>query len=339
MEALNKISEIRDSFLKEIEDCTSIDFTKDIHVKYLGRKSGEIQKLFKYMGIVTPEEKGALGKALNEIKVFVSNRIDVKTQEIEDGHINKEFIDVTLPGRKVYTGRKHPLSMIMDEMIAVFEGMGFEIANGPEMETDYYNFEALNIPEDHPAKALQDTFYLDDGRVLRTHTSPVQIRTMQNQKPPIRIIAPGRVYRKDTPDATHTPVFHQMEGLYVDKNVTLAELKGTLLGFARALFGDHMQIRFRSGYFPFTEPSIEYDFTCVACDGKGCSVCKNTGWIEISGAGMIDPAVYGYVGLDPEVYTGYAWGMGVERIAMLKYKVNDIRLFYDNDQRFLNQFY
>ncbi|KPK91161.1 hypothetical protein AMJ80_07630, partial [bacterium SM23_31] len=234
--------------------------------------------------------------------------------------------------------RLHPLTLVLDEIISLFDGMGFEVATGPDIETDYYNFEALNIPEDHPARDLQDTFYLNDGRLLRTHTSPVQIHVMETCRPPVRIIAPGRVFRKDTPDATHSPVFYQVEGLYVDEGVTLAELKGTLLAFARALFGPKMNIRFRSGFFPFTEPSVEYDFTCIMCEGKGCSVCKWTGWIEISGAGMVHPAVFEYVNYDSEKYTGYAWGMGLERIAMLKYRINDIRLFYENDLRFIEQF-
>ncbi|MFC1557669.1 phenylalanine--tRNA ligase subunit alpha, partial [candidate division KSB1 bacterium] len=249
-----------------------------------------------------------------------------------------QIIDLSLPGRQQFTGKLHPLTVLMNEMIAVFEGMGYEIATGPEIETDYYNFEALNIPEDHPARDLQDTFYLEGGKLLRTHTSPVQIRVMEKLKPPIRIIAPGRVFRKDTPDATHSPIFYQVEGLYVDRDVTLAELKGTLLAFARGLFGPEIDIRFRSGFFPFTEPSVEYDFTCVMCRGRGCSICKKTGWIEISGAGMVDPRVFEYVNIDPEEYTGFAWGMGVERIAMLKYRINDIRLFYENDVRFNQQF-
>ena len=226
----------------------------------------------------------------------------------------------------------------MEEVISVFSFMGFEVAEGPEIETDYYNFEALNIPPDHPARELQDTFYLKNGMLLRTHTSPVQIRVMENKKPPIRVIAPGRVFRRDTPDATHSPIFTQVEGLYVDKNVTFAELKGVILGFARAMFGKDMKIRFRPHYFQFTEPSAEYDFLCMFCKGKGCRICKGSGWIEISGAGMVDPAVFKKVDIDPEIYSGFAFGMGIERIAMTKYQINDIRLFYENDIRFLEQF-
>lgn len=333
-----QLEQTKQDFLAELSQCENMSFVKDMHVKYLGRKSGIITGFFKQLNVVPAKERPAFGQKINELKNFVTGHIDSIKEKIELTSEGKSRFDLTMPGRPEYIGKLHPLTLVMEEMISVFEGMGFEVATGPEIESDYYNFEALNIPKDHPARDLQDTFYLDDGKVLRTHTSPVQIRVMEKNRPPVRIIAPGRVFRKDTPDATHSPVFHQVEGLYVDKNVTLAELKGTLLAFARAMFGSNIDIRFRSGFFPFTEPSVEYDFTCVMCRGKGCSICKGTGWIEISGAGMVDPKVFEYVNYDPEKYTGFAWGMGVERIAMLKYRISDIRLFYDNDYRFLSQF-
>ena len=248
------------------------------------------------------------------------------------------MLDTSLPGDKVAIGRYHPLTSILREIKAIFSGMGFVIAQGPEVETEYYNFEALNIPKGHPARDMQDTLFLSDDVVLRTHTSPVQIRTMENQQPPVRVIAPGRCYRRDTPDATHSPVFHQVEGLCVDEGISFADLKGVILTFAKRLLGSDMKIRFRPSFFPFTEPSAEYDFSCLICKGKGCRVCKDTGWIEISGAGMVNPAVFEYVGYDSEKYTGFAFGMGVERIAMLVYEIHDIRMFYENDVRFLNQF-
>jgi len=246
--------------------------------------------------------------------------------------------DPTLPGTPWPRATKHPLLQVLDEIVDIFVSMGFSVESGPEIETDYYNFEALNIPADHPSRDLQDTFYLEHPHLLRTHTSPVQIRAMEKRRPPVRMIAPGRCFRKDTPDATHSPIFHQVEGLWVDKGVTFAHLKGVILAFAQKLFGKDVRIRFRPSFFPFTEPSAEYDFSCIMCKGEGCRVCKYTGWLEISGAGMVDPAVFGFVDYDPEEYTGYAFGMGVERIAMLKYQIGDIRLFYDNDLRFLSQF-
>ena len=334
----DKISKIYSDFEIDLNTCNDLDAISNVHIKYLGRKAGIITHLFKELSGVSPQEKPQFGQQINDLKSNVTKLIEKKREEVEKKITKDAAVDLTLPGRDVFVGRLHPLTLIQQEIIGIFEGMGFEIAMGPDIETDYYNFEALNIPQNHPARDLQDTFYLNNGKLLRTHTSPVQIRVMENQEPPIRIIAPGRVFRKDTPDATHSPVFYQVEGLYVDEGVTLAELKGALLTFARALFGPKIDIRFRSGFFPFTEPSVEYDFTCILCGGKGCSVCKGTGWIEISGAGMVDPAVFEAVGYDPEKYTGYAWGIGIERIAMLKYKIDDIRLFYENDLRFLEQF-
>ncbi|MFC1733921.1 phenylalanine--tRNA ligase subunit alpha [candidate division KSB1 bacterium] len=338
MSVIKRINKAKEKFIGEIAACNKESCLKDLQTMYLGRKSGIVTNFFKEMSKSDPTDRPVIGKEINALKDFISERLDSRKISLVSIPDSGQIIDLSLPGRQQFTGKLHPLTVLMNEMIAVFEGMGYEIATGPEIETDYYNFEALNIPEDHPARDLQDTFYLEGGKLLRTHTSPVQIRVMEKLKPPIRIIAPGRVFRKDTPDATHSPIFYQVEGLYVDRDVTLAELKGTLLAFARGLFGPEIDIRFRSGFFPFTEPSVEYDFTCVMCRGRGCSICKKTGWIEISGAGMVDPRVFEYVNIDPEEYTGFAWGMGVERIAMLKYRINDIRLFYENDVRFNQQF-
>lgn len=338
MELTNKIEKTRADFIAELGTCDSEKCVQDIHTKYLGRKAGLVTGFFAELGKCSPEERPLMGKNLNELKGFIQGAIKNRAQKIKDAQESFSAYDLSLPGRSQYFGKLHPLTLVMNEMIYILEGMGFEVATGPEIESDFYNFSALNFPDDHPARDIQDTFYLDDGNLLRTHTSPVQIRVMEQQQPPVRIIAPGRVFRKDTPDATHSPIFHQVEGLYVDRDVTLAELKGTLLAFAHAMFGPEIDIRFRSGFFPFTEPSVEYDFTCVMCRGKGCSVCKGSGWIEISGAGMVDPEVFKSAGIDPEAYTGYAWGMGVERIAMLKYRIPDLRLFYENDIRFNLQF-
>jgi len=273
------------------------------------------------------------------MKTYFQDRIAELSTQLQQQVQKRPEIDVTLPGNPPQIGRLHPLMQVLDEIKDIFKGMGFTIEMGPEAETDYYNFEALNIPPDHPSRDLQDTFYLTQNEMLlRTHTSPVQIRTMKKMKPPVRMIAPGRCFRKDTPDATHSPMFHQVEGLVVDKGVSFADLKGVLLAFMRKLFGPQTRVRFRPSFFPFTEPSAEYDLSCILCGGKGCNVCKDTGWLEISGAGMVDPAVFGFVDYDPETYSGYAFGMGVERIAMIKYRIGDIRLFYDNDLRFLNQF-
>ncbi|MDI6739106.1 MAG: phenylalanine--tRNA ligase subunit alpha, partial [Candidatus Edwardsbacteria bacterium] len=254
--------------------------------------------------------------------------------------LTRERIDVSLPGRAPWLGHRHPLSQLLSEITDIFHGLGFTVAEGPDVDTEHYNFDALNAPADHPARNLQDTFYIKDrpGQLLRTQTSTVQIRVMEKQPPPVRIIAPGRCYRRDAIDASHMPVFHQVEGLYVDTNVTMADLKATITYFARQLLGPKIKIRFRPHFFPFTEPSVEYDFSCVFCQGTGCRVCKQSGWLEISGAGMVDPNVFRNVGYDPEVYSGFAWGMGLERVAMLKYGINDIRLFYQGDVRFLQQF-
>ncbi len=310
---------------------------ENLKIEFLGRK-GKLQSFFSWIGQVEAHEKPQLGGELNRLKETMQNRIEDQKKAIERRPVAVSTFDPSLPPRWPMMGNLHPLLQVLDEIKQIFSGMGFRIEEGPEIESDYYNFEALNIPPYHPSRDLQDTFYLREGLVLRTHTSPVQIRTMENQKPPVRMIAPGRCFRNDTPDATHSPTFHQVEGLCVDRGVSFADLKGVVQAFAQKIFDKDVKVRFRPSFFPFTEPSAEYDFSCIFCKGKGCRVCKQSGWLEISGAGMVDPAVFGFVDYDPKVYSGYAFGMGVERIAMLKYQVHDIRIFYDNDLRFLQQF-
>jgi len=331
-----KISEIKQNFSQEVGEVKNAQDFEALRVKYLGRK-GLVQELYKFIGTVPPQERPRVGKQINELRAFVEEQLNQLKQKYAQRKVKRK-LDVTLPGRRPPIGRKHPLTQTMDDIKRFFVGLGFSIADGPEVETDYYNFEALNIPKNHPARDMQDTLYITEEILLRTHTSPVQIRTMRNQQPPVRIIAPGRVYRRDTPDASHSPFFHQVEGLCVDKNISFGDLKAVIQEFARYMFGEDIHVRFRPSFFPFTEPSLEYDFNCVFCRGKGCKVCKYTGWVEISGAGMVDPNVFEAVGYDPEVYTGYAFGMGVDRIAMLRYAIDDIRLFFENDLRFLDQF-
>jgi len=333
---LTELKDLREHFEAELRQSTTRKHLQDLRIKYLGRK-GQVTERFKRLGTLPVEARRRIGEELNLLKGHIQEVLDQRIAEIPEV-APRDAVDVTLPGVRPFRGTRHPLLQVLDEIKEIFISMGFAVERGPEIETDYYNFEALNLPPDHPSRDLQDTFYLDGAYLLRTHTSPVQIRTMEKQKPPIRIIAPGRCFRRDTPDATHSPTFHQVEGLCVDKGVTFADLKGVILAFARKLFGEKVTIRFRPSYFPFTEPSAEYDFSCVICDGRGCRVCKGTGWLEISGAGMVDPAVFGFVDIDSEEYTGYAFGMGVERVAMLRYQIDDIRLFYENDLRFLQQF-
>ena len=303
--------------LAQSQDLKALDA---VRVKYLGKK-GELTAILKQMGKLSAEERPVIGQLANQVR----------------GDI-EEKLDVTLPGKKNVIGKRHPLTVVLDELKEIVIGMGFEIAQGPEVELDYYNFEALNIPKDHPARDTQDTFYINDNVVLRTQTSPIQIRVMENQKPPIRILAPGRVYRADEVDATHSPLFHQVEGLVVDKNITMADLKGTLEVFVKKLYGEDTVVRFRPHHFPFTEPSAELDVQCFHCHGEGCSLCKGEGWIEILGCGMVHPKVLTNCGIDPEEYSGFAFGMGLERMVMMRYNIDDLRLFYDNDIRFLNQF-
>ena len=310
-------------------------------VKYLGKK-GELTSVLRMMGKLTPEERPVMGQLANEVRVAIEEAIAEKKAVLAEAaleaKLKAEKLDVTMPGKVQKIGHRHPLTLVMRDLEDIFIGMGFSIVEGPEVEYDYYNFQALNIPENHPARDTQDTFYITDNILLRSQTSPVQARTMEKQKPPIRIISPGRVYRSDAMDATHSPLFHQMEGLVVDEGITMGDLKGMLETFAKTEFGDDTRIRFRPHHFPFTEPSAEVDISCFMCGGKGCRLCKGEGWIEILGAGMVHPNVLRTCGIDPEKYSGFAFGMGVERIAMLKYHIDDIRHFYENDVRFIEQF-
>ncbi len=331
-----QIERIREEFHRALAGVDSPEALEQLRVQFLGRK-GKVQQLLRRLGQLPPEQRPEAGRLVNALRDQVQQALEEKKARLKPS-LPKEWIDRTLPGRKPPVGKKHPLTQVLDEIKAFFIQRGFTIADGPEVETDYYNFEALNIPKNHPARDMQDTLYVTQDIVLRTHTSPVQIRVMESQQPPVRIIAPGRVYRRDTPDASHSPFFHQVEGLCVDRGVSFGDLKAIISEFARELFGEDIHVRFRPSFFPFTEPSLEYDFNCVFCRGKGCRVCKQTGWMEISGAGMVDPNVFKAVGYDPERYTGYAFGMGVDRIAMLKFGIDDIRLFFENDLRFLNQF-
>jgi phenylalanyl-tRNA synthetase alpha chain len=311
-----------------------------VRVRFLGRKA-ELTLLLRSIPELPASERPEVGKVGNLIRrelesILESRRVDLEAGELMRG-LEKDRLDVSLPGWSVPVGHLHLVTQTRREIEDIFAGMGYEIADGPEIETEYYNFEALNTPADHPARSLHDTFFITDQVLLRTHTSPVQVRTMEKQRPPVHIIVPGRAYRRDS-DATHTPMFHQVEGLVVDEHVTLADLKGTLETFARAMFGAERQVRLRPHFFPFTEPSVEVDVSCMMCEGAGCRLCKRSGWLEILGAGMVDPNVFGFVDYDPEVYSGFAFGMGIERIAMLKHGVSDLRLFFENDLRFLRQF-
>ena len=314
---------------------------EELRIKYLGKK-GELTAVLRGMGKLSAEERPVIGQLANDIRAEIEAKIEQMTaerhaREIEE-KLEAERLDVTIPGDKIAQGHFHPLSLVQRQLEEIFLGMGYSIVEGPEVELDYYNFQALNIPKDHPARDTQDTFYITENILLRSQTSPVQARTMEVQKPPIKIISPGRVYRSDAVDATHSPLFHQVEGLVVDKGITMGDLKGTLEMFAKTMFGEETKIRFRPHHFPFTEPSAEVDVSCFVCGGKGCRLCKGEGWIEILGAGMVHPNVLRMCGIDPEVYSGFAFGMGVERIAMLKYRIDDMRLLYENDVRFLNQF-
>jgi phenylalanyl-tRNA synthetase alpha chain len=341
---LAELEQLQNRFDDALHRATDEAALEQVRLVFLVRK-GELANYFKRLGELEAAERPRAGERLNQLKNYFEAAFAEKSAALAKPQDDADFVDLTLPGIRRRLGARHPLLQVLDEIKSIFVSMGFTIESGPEAESDYYNFEALNLPPDHPSRDMQDTFYLDLGSeteskkyLLRTHTSPVQIRTMEKRQPPIRIIAPGRVFRRDTPDATHSPIFHQCEGLCVDEGISFADLKGTLQTFAQKLFGPDMKIRFRPGFFPFTEPSAEYDFTCFLCRGKGCRVCKNTGWIEISGAGMVHPAVFGFVNYDSERYTGYAWGMGIDRVAMLKLGVEDIRMFFDNDVRFLRQF-
>ncbi len=326
---------------KSIASAIDLKALEDSRVLFLGKK-GELTDLLKGLGKLSKEERPLMGEAINEAKVKIQTLIESRKEELEEAALQKrlleERIDVTLPGRNIEKGGLHPITQTLHHIQNIFAKAGFEIEIGPEIEDDFYNFSALNIPEHHPARAMHDTFYFDANTVLRTHTSPVQIRTLQRQKPPVRIIAPGKVYRCDS-DVTHTPMFHQVEGLIVDKEASFAQLKGLLIDFLRAYFEkDDLKVRFRPSYFPFTEPSAEADIECVICGGDGCRVCKKSGWLEVLGCGVVHPNVLSAVKIDPNEFSGSAFGMGVERLAMLRYSVNDLRLFFENDIRFLNQF-
>jgi phenylalanyl-tRNA synthetase alpha chain len=336
-----KLDDIKQNAIDELKNIKDDIQVEDIRVKYLGKK-GELTKILRGMKDLSKEERPVIGKLANEIRNTLESAIEETSSKIKklkrESKLESEVIDITMPGRKQVIGKRHPLEQTLEEMKQIFISMGFSIEDGPEVEKDYYNFEALNIPKNHPARGEQDTFYINDNVVLRTQTSPIQIRTMEKQKPPIKMISPGKVYRSDAVDATHSPIFYQMEGLVVDKGITFANLKGTLELFAKKMFGSEMKTKFRPHHFPFTEPSAEMDATCFVCNGKGCKVCKGEGWIELLGCGMVHPQVLRNCGIDPEVYSGFAFGMGVDRMVMLKYGIDDIRNMYESDMRFLNQF-
>lgn len=336
-----KLMQIQEVALKEIEEASNSAALSDIRVKYLGKK-GELTTILKSMGGLSKEERPIVGKMVNDVKKVVEEKLDAAINAIKEKEKNEklqnEIIDITLPGKKNELGKRHPLELTLERIKDIFISMGFSIEDGPEVELDHYNFEALNIPKNHPARSEQDTFYINDNIVLRTQTSPVQIRTMENQEPPIKMISPGKVYRSDAVDPTHSPIFYQMEGLVVAKGVTFADLKGTLELFAKKMFGDKVQTKFRPHHFPFTEPSAEMDASCYVCGGKGCNVCKGSGWIELLGCGMVHPNVLRNCGINPEVYSGFAFGFGIDRMVMLSYGLDDIRLLYESDMRFLNQF-
>lgn len=336
-----QLEEIRNRAAEELAAAKEQQSLEALRVKYLGKK-GELTSILKQMGKLTAEERPVIGQLANEVRAFIEDDLAQRAAEIKSAEtakrLQQERIDVTLPGTHRPLGAKHPLSIVLDEVKEIFVGMGFDIVEGPEIEYDHYNFEALNMPKDHPARDTQDTFYINDNILLRTQTSPVQVRVMEKQKPPIRIISPGRVYRSDAVDATHSPLFHQIEGLVVDKGITFADLKGTLETFVKRLYGEDSVVRFRPHHFPFTEPSAEVDVQCFNCHGEGCRLCKGEGWIEILGCGMVHPKVLSNCGIDPEVYSGFALGMGLERVVMRRYNIDDLRLFYENDIRFLKQF-
>ena len=336
-----QLEAIKNTAVAAIGECDTPAQIDEIRVKYLGKK-GELTALLKQMGQLDPAERPVMGQLVNEAKAQLEALIGERTAVIKKNEtalkLKEETIDITMPGKVAKTGKLHPLNTVLNDMIDIFQSMGFDVVDGPEVETDHYNFEALNVPADHPARDMQDTFYLGENLLLRTQTSAAQIRTMENRKPPIRIICPGRVFRADEVDATHSPVFHQIEGLVVDKGVTMCDLKGVLEQFAHEIYGKDTKVKFRPSFFPFTEPSVEVDVSCSECGGKGCRVCKGSGWIEILGAGMVHPKVLSACGIDPEVYSGFAFGIGLDRLTTTRYKISDIRLLFENDKRFLDQF-
>lgn len=336
-----QLEQIKENALKELRDCLEGKGLDALRVKYLGKK-GELTAILKQMGKLSAEERPVIGQVANEVRQTLEEAVARRQEELKaremELRLAAEKLDVTMPGKVRAQGGLHPLSIVQEDLIDIFRSMGFDVVDGPEVETDYYCFEALNVPKDHPARDMQDTFYLGESLLLRTQTSAAQIRVMEGRKPPIRIVCPGRVYRADDLDATHSPIFHQMEGLVVDKGITMCDLKGCLEQFVHEIYGPETQVRFRPSFFPFTEPSVEVDVSCSACGGKGCRVCKGAGWIEILGAGMVHPRVLEGCGIDPEVYTGFAFGIGVDRLTTTRYKISDIRLLFENDQRFLEQF-
>lgn len=336
-----KLAAIRSAAMSALENSKMLSELEELRIQYLGKK-GELTSVMKGMGELSAEERPVIGQLANEVRSKIESALEEKKAALEqaaaDIKIKKETIDVTMPGNKQKKGKRHPLTAVLDDLKDIFTGMGFTVVEGPEVELDYYNFEALNIPKDHPARDTQDTFYINDNVVLRSQTSPVQVRVMEKQKPPIRIISAGRVYRSDAVDATHSPVFHQIEGLVIDKGITMADLKGTLEVFVKKLYGEDTRLRFRPHHFPFTEPSAEVDISCFNCGGEGCRICKGEGWIEILGCGMVHPKVLKNCGIDPEEYSGFAFGIGLERITMFRYGIDDLRLYFENDVRFLEQF-
>lgn len=341
MDIREQLKSIRENAVNALNETDSSEKLEALRVQYLGKK-GELTSVLSQMGKLSAEERPVIGQIANEVRSFIENEIKTKREEIAKIEMEKrlaaESIDVTLPGNNNVLGKKHPLSIVLDEVKDAFISMGFTIVSGPEVEYDYYNFEALNIPKDHPARDTQDTFYFSPDILLRTQTSSVQIRAMEQMKPPIRVLSPGRVYRIDEVDATHSPIFHQIEGLVVDKGITMAHLKGSLELISKKLFGEDIKTRIRPDYFPFTEPSAEISISCFKCGGKGCKFCKGEGWIEIGGAGMVNPKVLEPLGIDPNVYSGFAFGMGLERLVLRRYNIDDIRLLLENDVRFLNMF-
>lgn len=337
----NKLRELRERVLKNIEEARESQNLEQIRVSMLGKK-GELTGLLRGMGKLPPEERPKMGQMVNDVRAALEAKLEERVHELQarekQARLAAEAVDVTLPGPQRSAGSLHPMNIALQKMVEIFVGMGYEVVDGPEVEFDHFNFELLNVPKNHPARDAQDTFYVEDNIVLRSQTSPVQARVMTTRKPPIRIISPGRVYRADEADATHSPVFHQMEGLVIDENITMGDLKGTLDEFARQMFGEGIKTRFRPSFFPFTEPSAEVDLTCANCKGEGCRMCKGTGWIEVLGAGMVNPHVLEMCGIDPNKYSGFAFGMGVERITLLKYNIPNLRYLYENDLRFLTQY-
>lgn len=336
-----QLENIRQLSLEQIANATTPAEIDDIRVRVLGKK-GEVTAILKQMGKLSAEERPVMGALANEVREVVEKAIEEKLEQIKKELMEKQLVeeelDITLPGNEFEMGKRHPIQLVLDELKEIFLGMGFSVAAGPEVELDKYNFEMLNMPKSHPSRDTQDTFYITENIVLRTQTSPVQVRTMLNEKLPIRIIAPGRVYRADEVDATHSPLFHQIEGLVIDENITMADLKGTLEAFVKNMFGPETKVRFRPHHFAYTEPSAEMDMTCFKCGGKGCRLCKGEGWIEILGSGIVNPVVLESCGIDSTKYSGFAFGMGLERLTMMRYDIDDMRLMYENDMRFLSQF-